>query len=99
VVEGWDGEVGHLDEDRLPLTILGLGGVHSEEDGLEAGERGGELGWEAAEVERRQQGQERERGEAEVRVGGEERVVEPVAGGVIGAAARPQRVREAESAV
>jgi hypothetical protein len=99
VVQGWDGQVGHLDEDRLPLTILGLGGVHGEEDSLGAGERGGELGRETAEVERRQQGQERERGEAEVRVGGEERVVEPVAGGVIGAAARPQRVREAESAV
>jgi hypothetical protein len=94
VVQGWVREVGHLDEDRLPLTILGFGGVDGEEDGLEARKRGGELGREVAEVERRQQGQERERGEAEVGVGGEERVVEPVAGRVIGAATRPQCVRE-----
>nr|TKV99521.1 hypothetical protein SEVIR_8G049501v2 [Setaria viridis] len=94
VVQGGDGQVRDLDEHRLPLTILGLGGVDGEEHRLEAGERGWELGREPAEVERRQQGQERERGEAEVGVPGEERVVEPVAGGVVGAPAGPERAGE-----
>lgn len=54
MVQRGDGEVRDLDEDGLPLTILSLRGVDGEQHRLEAGERGGELGREAAEVERRE---------------------------------------------
>lgn len=94
MVQGGDGEVGDMDKHRLSLAALGLGRVDGEEDSLETRERGWERGRQAEEVERREEREEGERGEAEVGVLGEERVVEPVAGGVVGAAPRAERPGE-----
>jgi len=82
VVDGGVGEVRDGYEEGFAVAGSGLGGVEGEEDGLEAGEGRRLRGVDAGEVET---GEERDEGEydkAEMGVGGEEGVVEPVAEGV-----------------
>ena len=82
VVDGGLGEVGDCYEEGFTVAGSGLGGVEGKEDGLEAGERRGLRGVDAGEVETGKERDEGEDDEAEVGVGGEEGVVEPVAEGV-----------------
>lgn len=79
MVDGRKGEVGDCDEEGFSCAGFGFGGVEGEEDGFEAGEGRGIGGVDAGEVETGEKREEGEDNEAEVRVGGEEGVVEPVA--------------------
>lgn len=79
MVERGLGEVWDRNQRGFACAGLAFGGINGKEDGLEAGEGRGGIGVDAGEVETREEGQEGEDDEAEVGIGGEESVVEPVA--------------------
>lgn len=75
-------EVGNLDEERFSRTGFGFGRVNSQENSFEAGERreGRRIrGVDTGKVDAGKEREEREDEEAEMRVGGLESFVEPLA--------------------
>lgn len=82
MVDGWNRQIGDGNKERFTGSRFGFCGVESEEDSFETGEGRGIGGMDTGEVETGEERDEREDNETEVRVRGEESVVEPVTEGI-----------------